>query len=711
MTRREWRDLGLVLALALTLRIALWWVLPRESLVSDEQEYLAATAWLAQGRGFSFYAEWPWLRPPAYLLFLAPSVRLFGLSLAPIRLTQIALSLLVPVLAYLLARAMFGRRVGLLAGLLTAFWLPLAILPHLVLAENLFLPLLLAAMYCLARFQQEPRPGWSLAAGGLLGLATLTRGLTLGFLPLVVLWMWVRVGPRRGWRALISPALLAATAALVILPWTGYTSLRYGRLILVDTTGGYNFWLGTQGGQFSNLREVHQSLLELPDPAARQSYAYLQGLGAIAADPIGFLSDRTTEIGQLLRINYGADERLVDGFVLGAVSVPHLLGLLLLEDTLYVLLVPLALMGVFRRKGEPGRGPILLWLGYNLLLAVAFFAIGRFRLPLLPFLAIYAGAALEGFPWLPLRRRDQNRPSVSGEKRAGRMLRWGAVLLLISAFWVVVLPSYLGPYPASLGATLLGLQGRWAAGHLARAEAAISAGELDLAGKELDRALTYRPDGVRPIATALVIQAELKRAGGDETGALESLDGQNWYQAILLRGDILRAQGDLEEARSAFRTREIAERNPTAWAWTHLVPPADGEVDIGGGLDWGLVDGFYQPEHDGETSYRWSGEQARLRFPQAGTGQPQALYLHLRGWRPSGEAPAAVHVLLEEIEVARFTAPAEWQQVRIDLPQVPLGEDVIVTLRVTPFLAGPRDLLETGKLRALGLMVDWAGVR
>lgn len=739
MTRREWRGLGLVLAVAVSLRLALFWVLPRENLVSDEPEYLAAAAWLAQGRGFSFYAEWPWLRPPLYLLFLAPFLHCFGPDLLPIRLAQVALSLAVPGLTYLLGRRMFGRQTALAAGLITALWLPLAVLPHLLLAENLLLPLLLGAFYCLVRLQgdlpqrdegakvgghEEPKTrgnikSWCLgdfvvqvpppvvrilAGGALLGLATLCRGLTLGFLPLAALWVgWVVWGkrPEVRWGVALRPALLAlAAAVLVILPWSAYSTLRYGGPILVDTTGGYNFWLGTQGGQFRNLREVNRILLALPHPAARQAYAYQQGWEAVRADPGAFLRHRLGELGQLLAINYGADERLADGFVQGAVSVPHLLALLVLEDTLYVLLVPAALLGLFLRRGEPGRGLALLWLGYNLLLAATFFAINRFRLPLLPFLGLYAAALL------PVKRRTEpTRP------RRRAWMRLAAAIALVAAFWAVVLPSYLGPYPASWGATLLGLQGRAAAEHLARAEQSLAGGDLAAAWQEIEPALAYRPDGLRPLNSARVVQAEWLRAGGDDEAALLALAGMDWHQAVLLRGDIFRARGDLAAARAVWSGRDLAERNPTAWAWEHLRPPAGGEVDVGGGLDWGLVDGFYAAESEGQATYRWSGPVARLRFPRAGSGRMLALTLRLRGWRPAGERPADVTVAVNGTDVGRFTATGEWQEVTLTLPPAPAGEDVVITLRSTTFLAGPRDLLTTGQLRTLGLMVDWGKVR
>jgi hypothetical protein len=231
------------------------------------------------------------------------------------------------------------------------------------------------------------------------------------------------------------------------------------------------------------------------------------------------------------------------------------------------------------------------------------------------------------------------------------------------------------------------------------------------AWEELQPALAYRPGGVDPAPTVQVVLAEWQVAGGDAAGALASLEGLAWYQAALLRGDILRAQGDLAGARREFGAREVTERDALPWAWSHLQPPAGQEVDLGGGLDLGLVDGFYAPEREGETTYRWSGATARLRFVQAGTGQPLTLRLRLRGWRPTEERPAEVVVLCAGAEVARFTAASEWQEVVASLPAVAPGQDIVVTLQTTAFLAGPQDLLQTGRLRMLGLMVDWGTVQ
>ncbi|MBC8075233.1 MAG: glycosyltransferase family 39 protein, partial [Chloroflexales bacterium] len=191
----RWRWLPLVgaLALALVVRLMLWGNLPRTGFVSDEGEYLAAAAWLAEGRGFSWHEEWLWTRAPLYPLFLAAHVRLFGLSLTPIYLTQTLLGLAQITLTFLLAERIaantpWRRAVPAIAATLTALFFPLAIYNQVLLSESLYIALVLGALLALAHWAAEQRARYALAlliiAGALAGLATLTRGLAIGFAPL-----------------------------------------------------------------------------------------------------------------------------------------------------------------------------------------------------------------------------------------------------------------------------------------------------------------------------------------------------------------------------------------------------------------------------------------------------------------------------------------------------------------------------------------------
>jgi hypothetical protein len=99
---RPYIPLLLPLLAALLVRLLAWRILPYHGPIADEAEYLVAATRLARGRGFSFYQEWLWTRPPLYLIFLAAHIRFFGPdNLLPIRLSQSLISVVTVGLAAL----------------------------------------------------------------------------------------------------------------------------------------------------------------------------------------------------------------------------------------------------------------------------------------------------------------------------------------------------------------------------------------------------------------------------------------------------------------------------------------------------------------------------------------------------------------------------------------------------------------------------------
>ena len=717
----------LPLVAALVVRLAVWWTLPYRGQISDEAEYLAAATWLAQGRGFSFFKDWIWTRPPLYVVFEAVHVLFSGPhNLAPLRLSQTLLSVATVGLAMLLAARLapveHSRRVALLAGWLMALSYSFATYAFLLLSETLFIALLLLGMLLLTIWAQGVgersglRRAALLAGGGIaLGLAVLTRAMLAGALPLFALWVW----RQSGWKlpakrsvfdlaaaikGLRAPALLTVVVAAVVLPWSLYNSRFFGGgLILVDTTGGYNALLGVQAGRDES--KVYQALKAIPDHAARQAFAYRETLTWVTAHPGDFALKTGRELLDLLMISYGGAERLRSGHTQGDVPIPHLLGLLA-DDTLYMLAAPLAVVGLFRTQSRPGKGLALAWLGYNLVTGPLFFAINRFRLPLLPLLFIYAACAVaqHGRPW-----QNTRRPRLAYTAAALLAL----ILLPSFAYW----PPVLDPGRLSvLQHTYLGIQSRLRARDCREAERALRSGELAMARRAVERGIG-RPvtrNGVPvPLPCFLLLEAQIDLRTDNPEAALEVLEAvERRPERFLLEGEAYRRLGKLDQARGAWVARELEQANPTGWAWDHLQPAPTARIDLGSGFDWGYVDGFYGGEGRAEDpgSYRWAGPRARLRFPAAGTAAPQTLRLHVGGWHPAGEPPARLAVALPG---ARPLTPAlrldaGWQTVEIPLPPVPPGQDIVLELSTTAFVPGPADLEFHNQLRFLGVQLDWA---
>jgi 4-amino-4-deoxy-L-arabinose transferase-like glycosyltransferase len=173
-------------------------------------------------------------RTPLYPLFISVVVATLGEDLQTLGFVQHLLGLLSVVLTYLLGRVLFGRAAGLAAGLLVGLLGPLIIYEHYVLAEPLFIPLLLGFALALVRAVQRggrvpaERPAWRclLAAGLLLGLAGLARPVGQAVLPLLPVAFWVALQKLRP--AAVATGLVAAGFALITLPWMARNYVQNG---------------------------------------------------------------------------------------------------------------------------------------------------------------------------------------------------------------------------------------------------------------------------------------------------------------------------------------------------------------------------------------------------------------------------------------------------------------------------------------------------
>jgi hypothetical protein len=824
ITRQRLRSLApllVVLLLALTLRLLLWGRIPRTGLVSDEGEYLSAASWLAQGRSFSWYQSYLWTRAPIYPLFVAAHLRLFGDTLTPIYVTQTILSLLNVALVYLLAQrfelrienaelkmmrhepfSIFNSQffIPTASALLMAIYLPFALYAQMLLSETLFITLLLAGFLALAlwvdegrRTKDEPQAarsqlGWSfvlrhwslVVAGGLFGLATLTRGLTLAFLPLAALWVaCLDRSATGGWwwltrRGVRSGAIFLACAGALILPWTVYNSVRlYDGLVVVDTSGAFNLLLGARtaydsGRNDAATRDFVLVLLgqkkaselttppctPLPTPlpssqAARQAAMTREGLCLLGAKPLAFMQKSLGELVDLFQINYTGAERFTNGFGLGRIPRWYTISLFLLDDTIYVLVLPLAMIGwalmrrptnddrrktTDKRRDQPsfvlGRSSLVvligLWLLYNTAVAPLLFAINRFRLPLLPFAFIftaYALAAVPGGGWRALRSRY----GIMCVALAG-------LLALVAATPYAALEprpngadsrwaSYLGPYPSSIAAT--GIGWRMRPGYLIEQQVARALGSGDAASA---RALLARSDAMsstleiaRPLLAGLEGQPD---AGLKLLPSLQAITQTKDIELAIVRGELLRRMGDWDGARFILTQRFVDDANPVQWAWDWLHPVAlpNNHIDLAGNLDLGYIEGCYLGEGDSQAhgNFRWCTDGARLRFPTAGSGAPQMLALRAdgRGWFDGLKPPSTVHVLIGDQEAGAFTpeshAVGEFQ---VMLPPAPAGMDVVVTLRMDTFIPGADRYLSqqgkpvVGQVQRLGVRLDWAELR
>ncbi len=125
-------------------------------------------------------------------------------------------------LIYFFSKDLFGRRIGIIAGLAAALYPFLFIYDGWLYSESLYIFLLFAFCYTLYHLQRSPHLDLMIISGLLLGLLSLTRPNGLLLLGLFIVWAviigWAKLIP---WRKAIQVAMIVSVISLIlVVPWT-----------------------------------------------------------------------------------------------------------------------------------------------------------------------------------------------------------------------------------------------------------------------------------------------------------------------------------------------------------------------------------------------------------------------------------------------------------------------------------------------------------
>jgi tetratricopeptide (TPR) repeat protein len=309
----------------------------------------------------------------------------------------------------------FGRRAGLAAGLALAVYAPALFAGTLIqksVLDLFFGCLLLALMGALAT---DPQRRWLWTGAGLaLGALSLTRENALLFVPLIFGWVWVGQHVPRGVRPQMLLAFLAGLA-IVLVPVGLRNRIVGGEFHFTTAQSGTNLFIGNNpraDGAYVPLRPgrgspeyeqidatalAEQATGRRLTPGEVSRYWSGRAFEYIRAEPLGWLAlegrkfrllSNAAEVidteSQESHADYSVVLRLAGG-------VGH-----------FGVLAPLAALGLWMTWRDWRR----LWILHAMIAAyvasvLAFYVVARYRLPLAPFLIMFAGAALvEGFAFL-----------------------------------------------------------------------------------------------------------------------------------------------------------------------------------------------------------------------------------------------------------------------------------------------------------------------
>ncbi len=372
----------------------------------------------------------PFFQPPLYPYFLGLLYALFGRDLFLVRLVQLAMGMASAGLLYGLGARLFGRRVGFVAALAFSLYGTMIFYEGELLAPVLivFLNLLLAhsAVAVLGRPTLLP----ALLTGALLGLSALAMAVILPLALLIPPYAWWRWRKRPGrpglGRALALLCAFAAGLLLIVAP-VSWRNWRVGReFVPISTNAGINFYLSS-GKDYERKLAIRPGyewdiLLNEPirlgiDKAGGQSaYFVKKALGLIAADPASY----ARLLLKKLQLFANGNEIMRDQDIYPFRKFSPFLSLLVWKKWLafpFGLLLPLALLGMALalHRRVPGAGLLLAFILVHVAVLLAFFVTARYRLNILPFLALFAAyGALGSWDTLRQRRWRQALPLLAG---------------------------------------------------------------------------------------------------------------------------------------------------------------------------------------------------------------------------------------------------------------------------------------------------------
>lgn len=411
-----WRRAALIAAVALSWRLAYLGV---ACMASEFFAPFLDARWHVQwaeavSRGHLLGSE-AFFRAPLYPYALGALFALVGPDLLVARVVQILLGSLAAVMVGLLGARLFGRRTGLLAGLLYASAASLVVFDLELLVEALFVPLAVLALLAFERAERAPSAVAVFGLGAALGLAAITRPNILAFVPVAAagigLAAW-RVG-QRGARLLRTAALLALGLGLPIAPVTLHNWVASHEFDLIASQGGVNFYIG-------NSADASGDESFMPGPTDTATYAangtYTDNVlsaGRFVAEQSAHRTLKPSEISGYwfgrawawIRVHPADWLRLTARklfYLCGAFEIGDQRNLTATFDAWWPFrffprwgwLAPLALAGALWPGERRGRMMLGSFLAVYAATVVAFFVTERFRLPLYPAVCILAARFL-----------------------------------------------------------------------------------------------------------------------------------------------------------------------------------------------------------------------------------------------------------------------------------------------------------------------------
>lgn len=427
----------LPLFVGVALRMALVAAYPGMDLHGDEKDFTAGAEQILETGDTEFFP----FRPPLYLWFIAGVFELSDHSQDAVKYAQCLLEGLSILGVFLLVRRTLGERAAPWAAWVYALFPDYIVFSHYLWSETLTVTLLVWGLLALVRFRERPSLGWALVVGLVWGLSDLIKPYHFYMLPILLGWLVWSLEAGRRKPALVGSLLAVVVAGVVITPWSLAMSAKEGAPVLICTTGAKNLltgvnnipppqtdyaseWFTTKAlrNDPANQRDVGVVAFILDDPWLFAQRAVIKWSYLWSPNSFFVRNIYKGDVGGK-RPKYGRPERMQPLLRVGSVY-------LVMGATAFAILC--LLVGVFAAKDPVIKGLAVTYCGTYCAMITLTPALSRYRLPLMLFAVIYAGAFLARVV-----RVSDLQGSVP--RMYGATLLVGGMVLL----WVLRLPNVL----------------------------------------------------------------------------------------------------------------------------------------------------------------------------------------------------------------------------------------------------------------------------
>ena len=366
---------------------------------------------VAEGKG---YGKMPYYMAPLYPYILAGIYKLFGHNIPLVYVLQLLLGVVNTVLVFAISRRLFGLSPAVIASLFLTFYGPLIYLEPKIMTETLFITLGLVSMYLLLQVLESPNLTGAFCLGLTLGLSAICRPVAL-----ITALLFLLTSICKHWKTR-EGIRISAVALLGIVVTIAPVSLRNyvvgDDLVLISSNGGIVFAQGNNpsangvsgplpgfSGSIGTQREEEMEIAQKTlghTPRASESSAFW------VRQSLRFASEKPGKFAILLLRKiiwslHAREARCSYNFYLEQELVPILRFLVLP----FPLIFGFAFFGLVRGRG---KGFAVAVYAFSIFVGLVLFSVSsRYRVPMVPALAIFAGFGMKEVIDA-LRRRNMN---------------------------------------------------------------------------------------------------------------------------------------------------------------------------------------------------------------------------------------------------------------------------------------------------------------